>query len=47
LWREIEAAHRWWVDHDRPTFERFGLSVTSFGQFAWLGDRWSGRIWRL
>ncbi|WP_026256821.1 hypothetical protein [Actinopolymorpha alba] len=47
LWREVESAYRWWVDHDRPSCERFGLSVTSFGQFAWLGHRCSGRIWRL
>ncbi|MFD2080302.1 hypothetical protein SAMN05421678_110117 [Actinopolymorpha cephalotaxi] len=47
LWREVESAYRWWEEQDRPTFERFGLSVTSFGQFAWLGHRCSGRIWRL
>jgi hypothetical protein len=47
LWREVEAAYSWWVEHGRPTFTRFGLSVTSFGQFAWLDDRCSGRIWRL
>ncbi|MET9020188.1 hypothetical protein ABZV93_09425 [Actinopolymorpha sp. NPDC004070] len=47
LWREVESAFRWWEEQGRPTFERFGLSVTSFGQFAWLGHRCSGRIWRL
>jgi hypothetical protein len=47
LWREVESAFRWWDEQNRPTFERFGLSVTSFGQFAWLGHRCSGRIWRL
>ncbi|GAA2757045.1 hypothetical protein [Actinopolymorpha rutila] len=47
LWREVESALRWWDEQGRPTFERFGLSVTSFGQFAWLGHRCSGRIWRL
>ncbi|MEQ7009657.1 hypothetical protein ABN028_26135 [Actinopolymorpha sp. B17G11] len=47
LWREIEAAYKWWLDHDQPAFDSFGLSVTSFGQFAWLGHRCSGRIWRL
>lgn len=47
LWREVEAAYKWWVEQGRPTFDRFGLSVTSFGQFAWLGHRCSGRIWRL
>ena len=33
--------------HGRPAFDTFGLSVTSFGQFGWLSDRSSGRIWRL
>jgi hypothetical protein len=47
LWREVEAAYKWWLDHDQPAFDSFGLSVTSFGQFAWLGHRCSGRIWRL
>ncbi len=47
LWREVEAAYKWWLDHDRPAFDRFGLSVTSFGQFGWLDSRRSGRIWRL
>jgi hypothetical protein len=47
LWREVEAAYKWWLDHDQPGFDSFGLSVTSFGQFAWLGHRCSGRIWRL
>ena len=47
LWREVEAAYKWWMDHDQPAFDRFGLSVTSFGQFGWLDDRCSGRIWRL
>ncbi|MGW0229039.1 hypothetical protein ACWDWO_12055 [Actinopolymorpha singaporensis] len=47
LWRDVESAFRWWDEQGRPTFERFGLSVASFGQFAWLGHRCSGRIWRL
>ena len=47
LWREVESAHRWWDAHERPAFDCFGMSVTSFGQFGWLGDRCSGRIWRL
>ncbi|WP_115848679.1 hypothetical protein [Thermasporomyces composti] len=47
LWREVEAAYQWWEEQGRPEFHRFGLSVTSFGQFAWLDDRCSGRIWRV
>lgn len=47
LWREVEAAYKWWEEQDQPAFDRFGISVTSFGQFAWLGHRCSGRIWRI
>lgn len=47
LWREVESAYAWWEHHGRPAFDTFGLSVTSFGQFGWLSDRSSGRIWRL
>ncbi|MGK4580756.1 methyltransferase domain-containing protein [Kitasatospora sp. HPMI-4] len=36
LWDEIEAAYRWWLDHDRPGPERFGLTVTPEGHRAWL-----------
>ncbi|GAA2134337.1 methyltransferase domain-containing protein [Streptomyces synnematoformans] len=28
LWDEVETAYRWWVAHDRPGFDRFGLTVT-------------------
>lgn len=36
LWDEVEAAHAWWVEHGRPTYTQFGLSVTATGQFMWL-----------
>ncbi|MFF2146006.1 methyltransferase domain-containing protein [Kitasatospora sp. NPDC058190] len=36
LWDEVEAAHRWWEEHDRPAPERFGLTVTENRQWAWL-----------
>ncbi|MFF9017763.1 methyltransferase domain-containing protein [Streptomyces sp. NPDC014870] len=36
LWNEVEAAHAWWVLHDRPGPERFGLTVTAKGESAWL-----------
>ncbi|MFJ9840327.1 methyltransferase domain-containing protein [Kitasatospora sp. NPDC101155] len=36
LWNEVEAAHQWWLDHDRPGPDRFGLTVTSKGHTAWL-----------
>ncbi|MGW7270780.1 methyltransferase domain-containing protein [Streptomyces sp. NPDC054864] len=38
LWNEVEAAYRWWVDHDKPDHTRFGLTVTPEGQRAWLDD---------
>ncbi|REF37594.1 hypothetical protein DFJ64_3038 [Thermasporomyces composti] len=47
LWPVVEKAYRWWEANDRPEPHRFGMTVASFGQFAWLGDRYSGRIWRL
>nr|BFD93794.1 methyltransferase domain-containing protein [Kitasatospora sp. Xyl93] len=36
LWDEIETAHRWWDEHDRPAPERFGLTVTADSQWARL-----------
>ncbi|GGK13576.1 protein-L-isoaspartate O-methyltransferase [Streptomyces camponoticapitis] len=36
LWDEVEAAHRWWVEQKRPGFDRFGLTVDSDGERAWL-----------
>jgi hypothetical protein len=47
LWPAVEAAYTWWEGNDRPGPERFGMTVASFGQFGWLGDRYSGRLWRL
>ncbi|MFF2077570.1 methyltransferase domain-containing protein [Kitasatospora sp. NPDC058162] len=36
LWDEVEAAHHWWEQHDRPTPDRFGLTVTADSQWPWL-----------
>ena len=36
LWGEAEAAHTWWLTHDRPGPERFGLTATATGETAWL-----------
>ncbi|MFE5662667.1 methyltransferase domain-containing protein [Streptomyces niveus] len=36
LWDEVEAAHRWWVEGERPGFNRFGLTVDADGERAWL-----------
>lgn len=44
LWDEVEAAYRWWDGHDRPGFERFGLTVTAEGQRAWLDTPSNGLV---
>ncbi|MEV7090498.1 methyltransferase domain-containing protein [Streptomyces sp. NPDC093085] len=36
LWDEVETAHRWWVEHDRPDCTRFGLTVDRDGERTWL-----------
>ncbi|MCK7623065.1 methyltransferase [Streptomyces sp. RS10V-4] len=37
LWREVEAAYRWWRSQSRPGPERFGLTVEPDGRHAlWL-----------
>ncbi|REE97851.1 methyltransferase domain-containing protein [Thermomonospora umbrina] len=36
LWQEVRDACRWWDGLDRPTADRWGLTVTSAGQFLWL-----------
>ncbi|MFI6770098.1 methyltransferase domain-containing protein [Streptomyces sp. NPDC050355] len=36
LWDEVEAAYRWWVEQERPGFNRFGLTVDADGEWAWL-----------
>lgn len=44
LWGEVEAAHRWWLENDRPGPARCGLTVTPDGEHrAWLdspADSW-------
>ncbi|MFI7360049.1 methyltransferase domain-containing protein [Streptomyces avidinii] len=36
LWDETEAAYLWWEVQGRPGFDRFGLTVDSDGERAWL-----------
>lgn len=36
LWDEVEAAHAWWVDHHRPSYTQFGLTVSAAEQYVWL-----------
>lgn len=37
LFTELESAYRWWVDADKPSHTRFGVTVTPHGQQVWLG----------
>ncbi len=36
LWDAVEAAHELYAEHDRPSRERFGMTVTTEGQHLWL-----------
>ena len=36
LWDEIETAHRWWVEHDRPTYSEYGITVGPDRQVVWF-----------
>ncbi len=45
LWAEIEAAHGWWVEHDTPAWDWFGLTVTPEGQHVWYDTPDSGYAW--
>ena len=36
LWQEVEDAYHWWDGLDRPTADRWGLTVTPEDQYVWL-----------
>jgi protein-L-isoaspartate(D-aspartate) O-methyltransferase len=36
LWNEVETAHAWWIEHDRPGRTRYGLTITPDTQTVWL-----------
>ncbi|MFJ1596847.1 protein-L-isoaspartate(D-aspartate) O-methyltransferase [Streptomyces sp. NPDC088261] len=38
LWEEVETAFRWWEAQDRPSFDRFGLTVTAESEVVWLDE---------
>ena len=38
LWAEVERAYRSWRDWGRPTWQRFGLTVTRDAQRWWLDE---------
>lgn len=37
LWDEVEAAHRWWVEQDKPAVQRWLITIDATGQRATLG----------
>ena len=45
LWSVLESAHRFFVDHGRPTRDRFGLTVDQHGQRTWLDE--PGNVFQL
>lgn len=38
LWDELEGVWSWWIDHERPTADRFGLTIDGRSQWVWLDD---------
>jgi protein-L-isoaspartate(D-aspartate) O-methyltransferase len=38
LWDELEDAFEWWVRHDGPGVDRFGLTVAPEGDRLWLDE---------
>ncbi|QXJ26493.1 methyltransferase domain-containing protein [Actinomadura graeca] len=39
LWQEVEDAYRWWDELDRPTADRWGLTVSPQDQYVWLDTK--------
>jgi len=46
LWSSLETAHHTFTDHDRPTRDRFGITIDNQTQTAWL-DSPDGPAWSL
>ncbi|MGW6412991.1 hypothetical protein ACWF95_38535 [Streptomyces vinaceus] len=36
LWDRVEATHQAWEEHDGPSRDRFGLTITADGQTLWV-----------
>ncbi|MGQ0773680.1 MAG: methyltransferase domain-containing protein [Pseudonocardiales bacterium] len=48
LWDKVDAAYAWWIDVERPTHDRFGLTVTPDGAHSvWLDTPDSSYGWPL
>src|SRR5205085_1608860 len=47
LWEQVEHAHQRWHQHDQPSWDRFGLTVTRQAQWVWLDDSTDGPNWPL
>lgn len=45
LWDEAVDAYRWWLAHDTPGVERFGITITAVWQAVWLNDPASEHRW--
>ncbi len=45
IWPRVEAAYTWWVEHDTPAWDWFGLTVTPEGQHVWYDTPDSGHTW--
>lgn len=42
LWDELASAYGWWVEQERPSCDRFGLSVDGTEHTVWLDE--SGNV---
>ena len=47
VWRIIESAHEAWIEHGKPGWARFGLTVTQDRQDVWLDDPAGSYRWPL
>ncbi|WP_416970376.1 methyltransferase domain-containing protein [Streptomyces sp. 4F14] len=47
VWGTVERWWSWYLAHDRPTWDRFGLTVTYEGHALWLDSPENKQSWRL
>jgi hypothetical protein len=47
LWSEVESVHNAWHEYQRPSRERFGLSVNGTRQWIWLDNPDNSATWEL
>ncbi|QNP70461.1 protein-L-isoaspartate(D-aspartate) O-methyltransferase [Streptomyces roseirectus] len=46
-WDAVERWWSWYLAHDRPSWDRFGLTVTDEGHTLWFQSPQDGEAWRL